>query len=64
MEALAVAEDLEGAPRALVQVAVAALRLGEPVAQALLERISPETLSPADRRSLEGVGLGFGMYLP
>ncbi|GIW38981.1 MAG: hypothetical protein KatS3mg075_462 [Meiothermus sp.] len=55
-EALALAEGLEGAPRALAQVAVAASRLGEAV-QALLARISPEALGPADRRSLLEAGL-------
>lgn len=50
-EALALAEGLEGAPRALIQVVVAASRLGE-TAQALLARIPPEALGPADRRGL------------
>ncbi|RIH88521.1 putative PEP-CTERM system TPR-repeat lipoprotein [Calidithermus terrae] len=50
--ALSLAESLEGAPRALAQVAVAASRLGEAAAQALLARIPPEALGPADRRSL------------
>jgi DNA-binding SARP family transcriptional activator len=56
-EALALAKGLEGAPRALAQVAVAGSRLGETGVQTLLERIAPEALGPADRRSLLEAGL-------
>ncbi|GAB5602530.1 hypothetical protein FJNA_10550 [Thermus sp. FJN-A] len=56
-EALALAEGLEGAPRALAQVAVVGSKLGEEGVQALLERIAPGTLGPADRRSLREAGL-------
>lgn len=58
-EALALAERLEGAPRALAQLAVAGSRLGAGV-QDLLERIAPGTLGPADQRSLQEAGLAFG----
>ena len=62
-EALAVAEGLEGAPRALAQVAVAGARLGE-TAHALLARIPPGALGPADRKALERVGLVPGFQVP
>ncbi|WP_240695340.1 ATP-binding protein [Thermus caldilimi] len=63
-EALALAEGLEGAPRALAQVAVAGARLGEARVQMLLGRIPLGALGPADRRALEEVGLALGLESP
>ncbi|RIH85749.1 ATP-binding protein [Calidithermus roseus] len=63
-EALALAEGLEGAPRALAQVAVAGARLGEARVQTLLVRVPPDALGLADRRSLEEVGLALGLESP
>lgn len=57
--ALPLAEGLEGAPRALAQVAVAGSRLGETAAHALLARIPPGALGPADRRSLLEAGFAW-----